>query len=747
MVRLDDVEVSAVEEASPERSLPSAVPTILSSRSFDSPSLSVAACQSARSHKSFASRSSSTASAEGKVVEFLKERNAAAENIYTRVFDLGLRLITAGVVFAGIGTITQAFAPPHPIVHIPAVLGHWCGSVGLVIVSTVLHEDTDVDLILESRPLLRLIGCLAWAGSEVVSAWRGAPASLVPAFLGLAVGHKCVNSLFYIRLSTVAHHLLAISMLAPVFSEDVIRQVLEGDVASAVARIVGFLWIEGHWWRSRVCKKGPIAGEPGLRTRSVYTACYIYFFTKGIHLATMGTSQALNGGPLNQCIEYWLSGLASSAPPALVMSRGRAWWFGLVARKFDRDQDRAMKDAAFVAHLLDSTYMRVGEEWWRWRDHDKDWDFPEEDARHHFEKGKIVKVGKDGFTVLFPQRKLEASAVQTFPMAGRNTPIDDLLVAARVQLRCMEWEDLTSELLASGPICGASDPLLAANEFLAMSRPVREGERIDYFLSHCWHDDPGAKFNALSSIAADFHRRNGRYPTFWFDKTCIDQTNIADGLRVLPLTIMSCERFLMLCGLQYPQRLWCVWELFTIMAFFRLENAMEKIVPLVLDHLTPSQGEERGDNGTVTVEKGESDPLADMCCFEAANARCFDPNDQLRLQKVIRAVGEQHFNMRIQQLGTLCREQRVEFRKARLRSTFLRGGSWTSFASSDALHFVTSRTADLHSPASSRAATQHGTGSRPVQPVLSKPSTVSPVVSTTQSVGSPTPPMRRVVAV
>ena len=31
--------------------------------------------------------------------------------------------------------------------------------------------------------------------------------------------------------------------------------------------------------------------------------------------------------------------------------------------------------------------------------------------------------------------------------------------------------------------------------------------------------------------------RNGRYPTFWVDKFCIDQRELADGLRVLPVNV------------------------------------------------------------------------------------------------------------------------------------------------------------------------------------------------------------------
>ena len=55
-----------------------------------------------------------------------------------------------------------------------------------------------------------------------------------------------------------------------------------------------------------------------------------------------------------------------------------------------------------------------------------------------------------------------------------------------------------------------------------------------FFCSHSWYDDPVAKFESLQQVAASFSAQHGRPPTFWFDKACIQQDNIGDGLRVLP---------------------------------------------------------------------------------------------------------------------------------------------------------------------------------------------------------------------
>ena len=42
-------------------------------------------------------------------------------------------------------------------------------------------------------------------------------------------------------------------------------------------------------------------------------------------------------------------------------------------------------------------------------------------------------------------------------------------------------------------------------------------------------------------------------------QVCIDQSNIGDGLKVLPINVMECSKLLMVCGSTYSQRLWCVW--------------------------------------------------------------------------------------------------------------------------------------------------------------------------------------------
>lgn len=201
----------------------------------------------------------------------------------------------------------------------------------------------------------------------------------------------------------------------------------------------------------------------------------------------------------------------------------------------------------------------------------------------------------------------------------------------------------------TGAIFGTADERsLHANELFALSRPLHHGEAIDFFLSHSWHDDAELKWQALERVAARFRASHGREATFWLDKTCIDQSNLADGLRVLPVNVMACRKMFVLWGSTYAQRLWCVWELFTMLAFASLEHVLERIEFASL--LTTTCGAELG---------------LRLMNFDVRHARCYDPNEESRIRGVIFALGEARFNDRIRALGTAL------YRRESSRSTSL----------------------------------------------------------------------------
>ena len=128
----------------------------------------------------------------------------------------------------------------------------------------------------------------------------------------------------------------------------------------------------------------------------------------------------------------------------------------------------------------------------------------------------------------------------------------------RCHHRCIVWQHVTRDLMATNEACTI---------WARITRALRGGEAIDFFMSHSWHDDAEIKYAALEDCASSFRHGHGRDPTSWLDKVCIDQNNIAVGLRVLPVNVMACNRMMVLCGHTYQHRLWCVWELFTLFAF------------------------------------------------------------------------------------------------------------------------------------------------------------------------------------
>lgn len=101
-----------------------------------------------------------------------------------------------------------------------------------------------------------------------------------------------------------------------------------------------------------------------------------------------------------------------------------------------------------------------------------------------------------------------------------------------------------------------------SRDLFERSAPASLGD-CDAFISHSWSDDADAKWRALMSWKDRFVCSTGRSPYVWFDKACIDQSEIETNLRSLPVFLSGCSTLLVLCGPSFLSRLWCVLELFT----------------------------------------------------------------------------------------------------------------------------------------------------------------------------------------
>ncbi len=103
-----------------------------------------------------------------------------------------------------------------------------------------------------------------------------------------------------------------------------------------------------------------------------------------------------------------------------------------------------------------------------------------------------------------------------------------------------------------------------------------ELSRCDTFLSHSWHDDKEQKWAALQRWCQTFEQRQGRAAQLWFDKVCINQSNIAEDLECLPIFLAGCNGMLVLSGRTYTTRLWCVLEVFI---YISMRDEGEQQVP------------------------------------------------------------------------------------------------------------------------------------------------------------------------
>jgi hypothetical protein len=209
-------------------------------------------------------------------------------------------------------------------------------------------------------------------------------------------------------------------------------------------------------------------------------------------------------------------------------------------------------------------------------------------------------------------------------------PLDSqsLLKNGLEKLRCVDWTAITRDLF------DVSLREASSISVYEISRPIHPGEVIDYFISHSWHDDGSLKYDKLSEVAEEFMLAHGRYPTFWFDKVCINQNNIIEGLRVLPINVMACQKMLILWGPTYCRRLWCIWELFTLSCFVGSESVGLRV------QLAP-----------IALESSSVSILDELKEFNVDNAFCYDPNEERKLRTVISANGKEQFNQRIRDLG------------------------------------------------------------------------------------------------
>merc|ERR1712086_692270 len=119
----------------------------------------------------------------------------------------------------------------------------------------------------------------------------------------------------------------------------------------------------------------------------------------------------------------------------------------------------------------------------------------------------------------------------------------------------------------------------------SLSKHLPAGETIDYFVCHSWEDnwvagdDEGEagmmgmeKTMTLLAVSAKFEKIYGRKPRFWISKFC-DSGSTAHEIKHMPLIMSSCDRVLLFYSDTFTTRLWCLYELYIIMALNQAKTA------------------------------------------------------------------------------------------------------------------------------------------------------------------------------
>jgi len=190
-----------------------------------------------------------------------------------------------------------------------------------------------------------------------------------------------------------------------------------------------------------------------------------------------------------------------------------------------------------------------------------------------------------------------------------NCSISEVLQQAKKRFRCVDFSKLEETELATNkpsPAC------------FALSRVVKLG-CCDAFVSHSWHDDAPAKWEAMNCWRLRFERKRKRSPHIWLDKCCIDQGDIEADLRCLPIFLSGCSELVVFCGPTYLSRLWCIMELFTFVHSGGKTSDIT-VIPVL------RRGHELDDRAAMRQS---------FLDFDVMNCECFNISDKEKMLDII----------------------------------------------------------------------------------------------------------------
>mmetsp|Transcript_58387 Transcript_58387/g.126307 ORF Transcript_58387/g.126307 Transcript_58387/m.126307 type:complete len:536 (+) Transcript_58387:52-1659(+) len=314
---------------------------------------------------------------------------------------------------------------------------------------------------------------------------------------------------------------------------------------------------------------------------------------------------------------------------------------------------RLLLHGALVAKLRTSVHVKPGQEWWVHHGQDNS-AYPILDPRRNWEAGIVAELNGSSIGIQLQSRDGEdedccarrcsedfefdgtaSDNLRWITLKSAGVTTDDILGLAKDTMRCIDWVCVSDELL-KGAICGNNADV---SGFFNLSRKLRPGEQVDFFLSHSWRDNAASKMSVLEAVVEEFRSQHGRDPTFWIDKACIDQRRVEDCLTILPVHLTSCSKVLVLLGHTYMTRVNCIWELFVLLSSPNKRSSANR---LEVHALHDDEGH------TVNLHEQLED-------FSINNAHCYDPNEEDKLKAMISTLGTVGFEEQFEGLAARFR--------------------------------------------------------------------------------------------
>ncbi len=586
--------------------------------------------------------------------DFINERNRFKKALYYKISLVGIILFSIGFITYVLCKILASYKDPHSIFPVASAAGLIILMVGMLCISFVPFDEVDIE---ESASTpVKVLLLLIWGSTHCYMA-------VIPPYLEFISVACCVAEIisqlilkprnplpfFNIKFS----FLLGLSLFGVIPS----LYMLTFDVKylSRKALLNGISWLKMPIWVGILMGTSflllslwifyHVALEVKLFLRNNCTpilqnnfplfihCAYLYIGGAGLYHLCIGISSLQISDETVNAKCFVGIGIIFVISVATVNYLTPSVIYTFLSRQFDYSSGRMDIDCSFLAELVLTNYFQIGATYYIQRVSDSKLN------EIFFEEGRIVGVFNDCIEVV--PITVQSGIIHKVPLSQNLLNRSDLLEWAKQNIRLLQWKDFKNEFLFSSPRELKSDE--EKSIMYSFSQPLEQGKKIDYFISHSWNDDRVVKVNKLREYMDA--QNNCKTITLWLDKICIDQKNPTQSLQVLPINISSCEKFLILWGESYINRLWCVWELYTLFAFCRPEVAMERLEVIVLND---SMGNSN-DRLILLAEKLEH--------FTLDDAHCFDPNEENKLRHLISTVGKEKFEFSVHCIGNRLKKK------------------------------------------------------------------------------------------